>query len=68
MELKFVVIGNEMVIFCIWYVIVLGFYGCEMRVFDFLKMRKREIMEIVNNFYFEKVVMKLLVNGDVGGN
>lgn len=50
------------------YVIVSGSYGCEMRVLDSLEMRKREIMETVNNLNFEKVVMKLLVNGDAGGN
>lgn len=67
-ELKLVATGNETAIFCIWYVIASGSYGCEMRVLDSLKMRKREIMETVNNLYFEKVVMKLLVNGDAGGN
>lgn len=39
-----------------------------MRVLVFLEMRKKEKMETANNLNFEKVVMKVLVNGDAGGN
>lgn len=39
-----------------------------MRVLDFLEMRKKEKTETANNLNFEKVVMKVLVNGDAGGN